>query len=279
MGALVGAVVGDLLGIPHEFSHPTAIRAGRLMPTGGGPFSFPRGVGSDDTDLLFAAINAYDKHGFDADKAVDNMLAWFAAGPRDVGTQTAAALESWQDDRPPLPHSQIQGNGGLMRAAAHGIMASSQFLARDNAIDDTRLTHPSETAEYTSGHQAQMIWRLINTNNDLHSIMRPTRNMPDNIYRQLRPYRSYVGDPGGHCVHTLRLAMRALGSAASFEDGLSNVIRTGGDTDTNGAVAGALLGARFGERAIPADWVAAISPDLKAKIDSVREKFTDRQAA
>ncbi len=35
---------------------------------------------------------------------------------------------------------------------------------------------------------------------------------------------------------------------------MSAVIEAGGDTDTNGAVAGALLGARFGLGAIPQRW-------------------------
>jgi len=33
------------------------------------------------------------------------------------------------------------------------------------------------------------------------------------------------------------------------------VIRLGGDADTNGAVAGALLGARFGVGGIPSEWL------------------------
>ena len=40
----------------------------------------------------------------------------------------------------------------------------------------------------------------------------------------------------------------------------------GGDTDTNGAVAGGLLGARDGEEAVPAGWISQV-----AKVDELRE--------
>jgi ADP-ribosylglycohydrolase len=42
--------------------------------------------------------------------------------------------------------------------------------------------------------------------------------------------------------------------AATFEDGLVATVMGGGDTDTNAAIAGALLGALHGARAVPAQW-------------------------
>ena len=44
-----------------------------------------------------------------------------------------------------------------------------------------------------------------------------------------------------------------------FEDGLRHVVSLGGDTDTNAAVAGALLGARHGRRALPGEWLATLA--------------------
>ena len=45
-----------------------------------------------------------------------------------------------------------------------------------------------------------------------------------------------------------------IGGQRATPHGLARVIELGGDTDTNGAVAGAMLGARFGLQAIPARW-------------------------
>lgn len=271
MGALVGAVVGDLLGVTYEFAPPSRILVPRLSVRGGGPFKFPPGVGSDDTDLLMVVLDAYDDESrFDADVALQGMLDWYANKPRDVGLRTSESLESWRDLRQPPVDENALGNGGLMRAAAHGIAAPTLFTARTNAADDTRLTHNAKIAADFSAHQATMVWRLIN-----NPEMDPSKVM--NSRGLCSPYPVYKSELSGFCVHTLRLAMTALRDAESYEQGIEHVIRTGGDTDTNAAVAGALLGAKFGESAIPADWVAAIDPALRARIEAMREKYKEKE--
>ena len=56
----------------------------------------------------------------------------------------------------------------------------------------------------------------------------------------------------------LRLALWELFHASSARSGLLDVINRGGDADANGAIAGVLLGARFGEAAWPEDWCEAV---------------------
>ena len=55
-----------------------------------------------------------------------------------------------------------------------------------------------------------------------------------------------------------RLAFWHLLHTTSFEDALIDVVNRGGDTATNGAITGALLGAALGEDAIPARWRDAV---------------------
>lgn len=57
-----------------------------------------------------------------------------------------------------------------------------------------------------------------------------------------------------HVRVAFRLAYWELTHAPSFEAALVDVVNRGGDSDVNGAVTGALLGAYFGEEAIPLDW-------------------------
>jgi ADP-ribosylglycohydrolase len=71
----------------------------------------------------------------------------------------------------------------------------------------------------------------------------------------LRPLEDYEHDPGGWTVYTTRLALLSLLDATEFRAGVETVVRLGGDADTNGAVAGALLGARFGASKIPSLWL------------------------
>jgi len=55
-----------------------------------------------------------------------------------------------------------------------------------------------------------------------------------------------------------RLALWEALHAESFEDGILDVVNRGGDSDTNGAIAGALLGAIHGESGIPEEWRTAV---------------------
>ena len=64
----------------------------------------------------------------------------------------------------------------------------------------------------------------------------------------------FDGSDMGFTLLTLQAALIAWWRAEDFGSGLSEVVEAGGDTDTNGAVVGALLGARFGLAGIPERW-------------------------
>jgi hypothetical protein len=46
--------------------------------------------------------------------------------------------------------------------------------------------------------------------------------------------------------------------ALDFEEGLVQTVARGGDTDTNAAIAGALLGAAHGREAVPSRWILPV---------------------
>jgi hypothetical protein len=105
-GALLGVHVGDALGAALEFSSWSAIRQrhpdGLREIVGGGPFGWPPGHATDDTDLtravLLAYLDAAREPGGDVVRcAADYMLAWLdgdwagrepGSRPRDVGGAT-----------------------------------------------------------------------------------------------------------------------------------------------------------------------------------------------
>lgn len=69
-----------------------------------------------------------------------------------------------------------------------------------------------------------------------------------------------------------RLSYWELLHVPSFEAALIDVVNRGGDSDTNGAICGALLGAVHGEQAIPGRWRQAV---LEA-LGNGRGPFSDR---
>ena len=56
-------------------------------------------------------------------------------------------------------------------------------------------------------------------------------------------------------VHCVEIAFWCALHRRSLEEALIFLVEAGGDTDTNAAVAGALLGARDGQAAIPRRWL------------------------
>ena len=58
----------------------------------------------------------------------------------------------------------------------------------------------------------------------------------------------------GWVVTALQSAYYQLLHAPSLEEGIVSTVRSGGDTDTNAAICGALLGAVYGRQAVPRQW-------------------------
>src|SRR5579875_15907 len=149
-GALLGVAAGDALGATVEFASPEQIArrfpAGHREIVGGGPFGWRPGQGTDDTDLTMALVRAYlAPEGFSLERAAEEFLAWFDAGPRDVGGTTAAALAAYRRDRDLATcgqrHERSAANGSLMRCIATGLVRADAGLRRREAAAISRITH------------------------------------------------------------------------------------------------------------------------------------------
>ena len=70
--------------------------------------------------------------------------------------------------------------------------------------------------------------------------------------------RRIDGPDMGFALFTAGIGLQVAAEAPGFEEGLRRVVALGGDTDTNGAVAGALLGAMHGRAALPLPWLRVL---------------------
>lgn len=73
----------------------------------------------------------------------------------------------------------------------------------------------------------------------------------------------HIHEHQGFVRVAFRLAFWELLHAPTFEAALLDVVNRGGDADTNGAIVGALFGARFGEQAISPAWTTRVLDALK----------------
>jgi ADP-ribosyl-[dinitrogen reductase] hydrolase len=205
------------------------------------------------------------------------MLLWEDSRPKDIGNQTRRAFGYLRGhlEALSLPEDpDAQGNGAVMRAAPHGVMAGNSGEAAENAWWEAALTHPSWEARTSSALVAALVPHLIEGDPPEEALeasfaLVETRDQAGKRIREvMRPLEGYEHNSGGWTVYTTRLALLCLLQAPDFRSGVEDVVRLGGDADTNGSVAGALLGARFGASEIPRRWLADLegSEELLALI-------------
>ena len=266
-GALLGLAVGDALGASHEFRSPDDVPAGPLEMVGGGVFGWKPGETTDDTALARAVLEGYRGGSFNLRRVRDAMLSWQDTRPKGIGNQTRKALDYLRSNPEALwlpEDPDAQGNGAVMRAAPHGVKARNAREAAENAWAEAALTHPSWEARASSALAASLVAHLIDglgpeeALNASYTLLE-SRDKPGKHTREvLRPLESFEHNRGGWTVYTARLALLVLLDASDFRSGLEGVVRLAGDADTNGAVAGALLGARFGTGRIPPGWLGVL---------------------
>ncbi len=75
------------------------------------------------------------------------------------------------------------------------------------------------------------------------------------LYGEIDSNMSIVGGYQGFVRVAFRLAFWEMLHANTFEEGVLDIVNRGGDADSSGSVGGSMLGARFGLKNIPAEWV------------------------
>ncbi len=72
---------------------------------------------------------------------------------------------------------------------------------------------------------------------------------------EIEPHRLDDPDTRGYTLRTLAAGLWAYNFRTDFRSAIQTLIAAGGDTDTNCAVAGALLSSRLGYASLPEDWM------------------------
>ncbi len=283
-GVLLGQACGDALGVPYEFG-PALDDAFEPRMAGGGPFGFAPGEYSDDTAMAVCiaevARSGADLTSADAlDQIAQRFLDW-AAGAKDVGTQTRAVFAETRHGTGPVGTRMREasqalamaqpgrvGNGALMRTA---IVALSRVRDRDATAAAARsvamLTHADPL-----GLDSCVLWteavRVAVTTGEL-DLLGGLDLVPESRRERWRQWIDEATgvdprrfDRNGYTVWALQAAWAAItwtpvpsdDPASHFAAALANAVRTGDDTDTVAAIAGGLLGARWGWSAVPLDW-------------------------
>jgi ADP-ribosyl-[dinitrogen reductase] hydrolase len=267
-GVLLGLAAGDALGGPLEFLSAADIRTTHGVAVsemiGGGWLSLSPGHGTDDTAMtLGLARSSATSLGYVPRLALRAYIDWYSSGPIDVGNAISAALEGVLRGLSPEQATEAfhqltgksAGNGSVMRVAPIALRHLRDTERRQiSARADSKLTHLDDHVAQACVWVCDAIAALL-SGVDIAELLPPAELAGEwGVSREVAAAAA-EGPLGGYVGTALGVASAAVRTAETFEEGLVWAVNLGGDTDTNGAVAGALLGARFGASAIPDRWL------------------------
>ena len=274
LALILGVAVGDALGVPVEFKARGTFHVTGMQ--GYGTHNQPAGTWSDDTSLTLALADNLlvggDKP--DLESIAWGFIEWYdnaAYTPHgkvfDIGNATAKAIKRLKEGVDPEKAGgageRDNGNGSLMRIAPltfymYGIRkAEERFrIVRDVSVaacyiylemlNKLRMGRKKQEA-YTELREDFARGVLFIGKETLAKFVRILENdistLPEKDIRS-----------SGFVIDTLEAAFWCFLTTDNYKDAVLKAVNLGDDTDTTGAVTGALAGLAYGLESIPQEW-------------------------
>ncbi|GGL64310.1 ADP-ribosylglycohydrolase [Halocalculus aciditolerans] len=277
-----------------EFGSASAIAAeyGRLDEmVGHGTWNQPAGTITDDTEqALCIARSLVERQGFDPADVAERFVAWYDSDPFDIGRMTMRSLsrlkhgDAWDEAGQQVWEDSLEGqnagNGSVMRCAPLAVPYATDWeRLTEVSRQSSQITHADPRCTYGCAVLNLTIAGLLDDADEplREALDDVETNAPDELIGALRPLaRGETPDTletSGYVVHSLQTALHDGLVAESAEEAIVTAVNRGGDTDTIGAIAGAVAGARFGAAQLPERWLTAI--DETGEIDALTERLVE----
>jgi len=278
-GTLLGLAVGNALGLPVESWSKAEIR--RRHPAGireidPGELNLPWDDDLAQAVIIAEAILEHDTLG--SGDLATRLMEWASSNGRGMGSQTRAVINALRHGMSPSEAARVvwEREGGS--AAGNGAVMRCAPVAMRWRRDETRLREESERSAQVTHHDPRCGWSVYAVNLAIAGALGGRRTSIDSIARALvdadvgphtiRAVRRAAapsvdglqldGSSIGFTLKAMQVGLWCLENGGDFETTLLTIVNAGGDTDTNGAVAGAVLGALHGVGAIPERWTRGI---------------------
>lgn len=284
---IMGHAVGDAMGVPTEFCIREKLLKNPVTEMiSSNKIGQPAGTWSDDTSMEIATIDSFIEKGtFDYSDIMSKWIEWIEQAKYtanndtfDVGRTCLRAIRNYSMGKEPLDcgidGELYNGNGSLMRILPVALYSYYKNLSEIEIINLTNemssLTHKHDISKLgcyiyvryvmylLDGKDKYEAYHLIkkidySSYSDL-SIFKYNRILNDDIYK----FNISEISSSGYVVDTLECAMWILLNANSYKDTIIASTNIGNDTDTIGAVAGAMAGIIYGYQNIPEEWLSKL---------------------
>ena len=242
---MIGAIVGDIAGSRFEWHNRKSKRftlmKGRCESRH--PCCF-----TDDTVMTLAVAEAILKWregggGSYAALSGEAIRCMQDFGRRYPGAGYGGAFRRWLRDVSPRPYNSW-GNGSAMRVSACGWAGQTldEVKAMSRAVTEVTHNHLEGIKGAEATAIATFFARTGKSMEEIREVIVRDYYPLGFTLDEIRP--TYKFDVS--CQGSVPQALEALFESTSFEDAIRNAISIGGDSDTIGAICGAVAGAFYG---------------------------------
>jgi len=272
LGSVLGLALGDALGAPFELRRaaqvPDPLPAFELEWMG-----MPPGTTTDDTAMARNLVRSLVEHGaLDTNDVLARHISWLETRPPDVENLTRVVLSRAAEGAPDAAREYVErrgpevsaGNGSVMYCAPLGVA----YAFRPDELFElapafSAITHWDGRCRTACLAVTLTVAALVRGEPGDRAMVDAITAVAEREGGEELEYlveaagraRPVDGPDMGFTLFTAGLALQVAAEQLPFEDGLRRVVGLGGDTDTNAAVAGALLGALHGRSGVPAVWL------------------------
>ena len=187
------------------------------------------------------------------------------------------AFRRWLKESNPQPYNSW-GNGAAMRVSACGWAGRTldEVKAMSRAVTEVTHNHPEGIKGAEATAVCVFLARQGKSKDEIKAYVSEHYYPLDFTLDEIRP--SYDFDVS--CQGSVPQALEAFFESTSFEDAIRNAISIGGDSDTIGAICGAIAEAFYG---IPKDLydkgMAFLDENLRSVVEKFEKKFGNKVLA
>lgn len=276
---IFGQAIGDALGLASEFMtkeevkyfYPNGIRSYDDIIQDRHRSLWQKGTWTDDTDQMLCILDSIiENKTIDLTDIAKRFVAWKQTSGIGIGRHTLNVLSIGDYVENPFKASELIWNISRKQSAANGAIMRTAILGCWNYTDWEQVKANTENVCKLTHFDPRCVGSCVIITYIAHQYLTNQDVQKSDIICIANEYDSRIieyvelayqnniealklDEQGkvGYTLKTMSAALWAYNYSPDFYSGLRNVIEQGGDADTNGAVAGALLGLKFGLNSIP----------------------------
>jgi len=281
-GLIFGQCIADATGLAGEFMQSWQVREnysfGQLSPktriSDEHRDTWLKGDWSDDSDNLILVLLSLNSEKPDV-VFLEKLKYWYYNGFPELGDVAGCGIGNTIRNvilgNKSAEQLSSTSNGSIMRSAVVGLLYTNNWATvKDLAIKLCKTTHTHPKSVAACVYITSLVWNMCN---GIHDVTRLLKIAYEQSVDQLKQKHiaefkkativtmlsDFVMDPvhgRGYVYRPLMAAVYCLKNwYKGFEYLINEITFKGGDTDTNCAVAGAVLGVYIGYSQLPAVWV------------------------